>query len=234
MKDEEVDRMFRVVSDPFREKWEVQRNSCQSLLDLRKTREIAIAQEKAYREKRSFWFYAIMIEAVLSILPLWWPSLSINNHVIFYLLFVLIVMIPTTIMFARTEKNWYKQKDKVARCDGIFEKFAKSLTALNPLGTGNSYLDIIDEKYVEDKTLTLAIRVVDAQTAFDALRKNPEASRSAVIRGGEWVEKCEFVFEAFENNLAVDFGLKLLDKSRVFRDAQEYLAKTRPKTQSRF
>ena len=108
------------------------------------------------------------------------------------------------------------------------QQFALSLAALNPLGTGNSYHDVIDDSYVKDRAFSLAIRVVDAQTTFDTIRKNPEAGRYAVIHAGEWIGKCEADLEKFESNLKNDFG-RSLDKPKIFKDAEAYLAKARPR-----
>ena len=231
MKNEEVDRIFRVASELFRTKWEVQRNAGQSLLGLKKARQTALTQEKTYGQKRRFWYTVMLTGMLLTLLVDLFLPLSKSTKGISNTLITLLIMLPSMIIYIRADKLWFKQKDEIARCNGILEKFSASLAALNPLGTGNSYHDLIDEKYVGDRALTLAIQVVDAQTAFDVLRKNPEASRSAVIHGGEWIEKCEGDLETFESTLTEDFGLPPPDKPKLFKAAEAYLAKTKPTAQ---
>lgn len=160
----------------------------------------------------------------------WYFNLHLKNYKADLLILgvFLCIFIPLTAMFSRANKNWLKQKDEIDRCNSILEQFAKSLLALNPLGTGNSYHDVINENYVEDRALTLIVRVVDTQTKFDALRNNPDASRYEVIDAGEWMKRCEAQLDKFESNLSNDFG-QHLDRPSIFKAAEIFLAKTRPK-----
>ena len=230
MKNEEVERIFRVASESFRTKWEVQRNGGQSLIELKTARETALVQEKQYQRKSKIWIYIM-----LACIPL---VLFIQSHLQSYLKnykadlsilgVFLCIFIPSVAMHNKAHKNRFEQVDEVDRIDKILEQFAQSLSALNPLGTGNSYHDVVDASYVEDRAIALAVRVVDAETKFDALRYNPEASRDEVTDAGEYIKKCKALLERFESNLNSDFG-QSLDRSSIFKAAEAHLAKTRPK-----
>lgn len=230
MKNEEVDRIFRIASESFRTKWEIQRNSGQSLLELKVARETTLVQEKQYRRKCKIMVYVLFA----CIASLFFIQSYLNSHLKNYKADLLILgvflcfFIPLNVMFIRADKNLSKRKEEINRCDSIFEQFAQSLSALNPLGTGNSYHDVVDESYVKDRAITLAFRVVDAQAKFDALRNNPEASRDEVTGAGEWIKRCEAQLDKFESNLKSNFGQQL-DRTSIFRAAEAHLDKTRPK-----
>ena len=233
MNTDEVERIFRVASEPLRTKWEVQRNSGQSLLELKAARETALVQEKQYQRKSKSWSLTMLVCFPLFLsIQLYFGSPNDNwGALLGPLLGVVLLLfaaIPIAVMAERAHRNRFKQRDEIDRCDSILEQFAKSLSALNPLGTGNSYHDVVDESYVKDKAITLAVRVVDAQAKFDALRNNPEASRDEVTGAGEWMKKCESQLDKFESNLNSDFG-QSLDKPPIFKAAEAHLAKTRPK-----
>ncbi len=225
MQNEEVDRIFRVASDSFLTKWEAQKNGGQSLWQIRKFRETALVQEKRYRRKRTFWFFIMVASIPLTMVIIRYFDPS-QEKALLSMALALCVVVPLAMVFERMNENWFKQKDEIERCNGILERFAKSLAALNPLGTGNSNIDVINEDYVKERASTLAIRVVDAQTIFDSLRKNPEASRQMVIKAGERTGKFESDLERFEAALKMDFG-QSLDKASIFRAAQAYVTKFR-------
>lgn len=228
MESKEIDRLLRISSHSLRIGWENNRNNGLSLSVVDDARKIAMAQAAKYGRWSVFGVVMAYTGIIIGIGILYNVVPLPDNTKAAYGVIACVAFIVSFSLIAllMIETRHTYEKAVVIRYDSIFENFDKSLAALNPLGTGNSYHDVIDEKYVENRAVTLAIRLVTAQNEFDNIRFNTNRARLDIVRCCEWLGKCDAEFDTFEKVCREDFGI-ILDRPNVFQKANDHISKSR-------
>lgn len=218
---------MRVTSEPLRRNWERAMNNGQKLEDVISSREQENRKWKA-RERNS---YASLL--VLSSLLILVSSVVI--HMIgdqwcgWTLKFSLIVAANVLTFLAVIWNVFFwparydKIRHKIDECEKILVTFQASVDALNPLGIGNTYHDVLTAAVVIDRIVDLAYKVVDAEDRFERLLQ-PGAIRFDIVHGGQWIEKCNAWFERIWTSATVDFALEL-NKREIFARAVHRFSK---------
>jgi hypothetical protein len=232
--DEEVARLLRVVSEPLHSRWENKNLNGRSLLDLQKSREKAVKEVDELKKKsRRVNLLMIYIGIPVLCMIVWFVSKSINPQS-FLTRFMLSAgsgFVYSTLVInilRRLERKTSIANEVIWQCNEVFEKLHQSVASLNPLRTGNFYHDLITEELVSRRMITLAFRILDAEASFDGCRHSPDATRYDVVHSGNWVEKCQSLFEQAWCTAIDDFDLKL-DKSAIFKEATSELTRSNAK-----
>ncbi|MEK7641791.1 MAG: hypothetical protein AAB365_02240 [Patescibacteria group bacterium] len=225
---EEVERLMRVVSEPLRHSWEA-KNNHGSLRVLQKSWNQALIDADRYSKKEDKWETWSVVGAVTVLISAWiFGYLMKDQSMLIRGLFLAVILGACGLIFLRV--NYYERKIKtvlplIQNGNTVFGSFKKSVDALNPLGTGNSYHDVVTDKVVRERLVSLAYRTLDAQAGFDKSRLIPEACRYDIIHSGQWIEKCENWFDQVWNVATQDFAL-VFDKTKIFEDAAAELARS--------
>lgn len=227
---EEVDRLMRVVSEPLRKQWEARNNDGKSLVGLQKARRESdsyIKNSEIQTQNLKKWVlpYSVFMLVCVVIIGRW-----INSGMGFSLLAILAIFaaamstIVSLAILGHSLGKQHKAREVVESCDEVFTRLQKSVHALNPLGLGNVYHDVITAGYVGGQLESLAYRVIDAQVKFDLVRKDKDASRYEIIHLGNFLEGAEdLVIDALD--VAVnDFSLSF-EKRDVYQKARSRFEK---------
>ncbi len=220
MTTEEIERLLRVVSQPLRQSWEIRKFNSRSLLDAKRSRQEILSTSAIYGKNIPLWGKITIVLSVLFFALTFlyrWSFLGIP-----------IVIVPSFCLLNRYEKKLREMNKVFEQNNNAFENFKESVDALNPLGTGNSYHDAITEPEVVERLTRLAYRIMDAEQNFDTARMRSISTRHDVIHLGNWVEKCQVLFDQVWDVAKNDFGLEL-DKPAIFKKAAEQLARNKPK-----
>lgn len=223
---EEIDRLMRVTSEPLRRNWEKVMINGGKLEDIISSREYAIKTQKACKKNSDrsplvlFPLLILTCGEMFIIAGDRWHGLTLR--------FVLVVLAALTIFSACiwTVYYWSEKSNKmwrqIAAYDLTLGSFKDSVDALNPLGIGNTYHDLITAEIVAERVVDLAYKVVDAEDRFERSLK-PGAIRTDVMNAGEWINKCTGWFDCIWRAATISFALPLIKKETFARAVQDFI-----------
>lgn len=214
---DEIARLLRVVSEPLRTNWEKNVIDGKSLVETKLSRDEALQCIEKNRKKTLYFTCAM---GLLSIVALVIVAIIFKNGTI-NLLTVLAVFAPTAFVLSRWSIQTVDAKDvTIPVCEERFAKFQESVRWINPLMTGNTHHDIINEEYVKAKLETLAYRVLDAEHTFHKERIKKDVSHFTVTRCGQWIVECQETFDKSWGIATQEFGLTL-EKGEIYSEAKK-------------
>jgi hypothetical protein len=233
---EEIARLLRVASSPIREKWETIRNGGKNLFELRLQREQLNALAESYEKKMRTLYRLMMIMAFVGLLeaisfPIWTHLVQSGKESFWGIILVVVILSPLLVLsvgYGILTSRFENASTARTQCDVVFDKFQRSIDALNPMGIGNRYHDIITEQSITNTAEHLALRVLDGEQRFEQSRLDLNEAAYNVIHYGNWTEKCRNDLERFWQVVTDDFGLKL-DKVSIFDRAATDLARRKVK-----
>ncbi len=210
MNTDEINRLLRVTTPSLRKGWEAKKLGGRSLEALKQIREEALV--KRLSEARRFQILSVIIVAVALVSIIVSGCVSHRHAGSFEKYLILSLGIAVDLIIAiyalrRFLKTMKSNMDAMAECDVAFESFGKSVDALNPLGIGNTYHDLITTEVIDERIVDLAERVISVEDSFEADRANKKISRSSLVHNYQWIVKCESKLQMIWNSACDDFGL---------------------------
>jgi hypothetical protein len=227
---EEIARLMRVTSEPLRRNWEKGMTNGVKLEEVISSREIAIAKQKASKRNSDITllvlFPLLLLFCGSMVIMSGYGRITATRGFSLVVIAAFVTFLATIrivfFWFERSNKAW----KKIGECEETLAKFQASVDALNPLGIGNIYYDVLTIDVVVIRIVNLAHKVVVAKDCFERLLK-PGAIRSDVVHAGQWIDKCDAWFEGIWTAATVDFGIELNKREMFAKAVQQFCERER-------
>lgn len=222
----DAEQLLKVVEESLRHRWEIKNLNSRSLVDVQRQRISASEAEKEYKLKIDFWHVLTVMAALTSMLFLLKFYLNLEwvmRQSIFIKTVALWPVLITALCLYRSTRLKEKRQaasETMEACEDVIVGFNSSVQSLNPLGIGNPYHDVVNERVIKQRAVLIACKLLDAEAEFDRLRLDPDLVRGDVIRAGNWLQKCQEWFDKLWLAATVVFGLEL-DKASIFEQAKK-------------